>query len=62
MNGRLADDFRRLLYEIDSETDRLIASGDEVVRQIGFRIQEHVRRLQRLADELGAREWKRGGG
>ena len=39
---RMADDFRRLLYEIEAEADRLTAAGDDVIRQIGYRIGDHV--------------------
>jgi hypothetical protein len=60
---RMADDFRRLLYEIDGEVDKLTRQGvDQVYRNIGYNIQETVLRLQRLADELGRREWDRGSG
>jgi hypothetical protein len=59
---RIADDSRRLLYEIEAEADRLTAAGDDVIRQIGHRIGDHVLSLRRLADELGRREWDRGSG
>ena len=60
---RMADDFRRHIEVIDSEADRLTRQGvDPIYRNIGYAIQEEVRRLRRLADELGSREWERGGG
>jgi hypothetical protein len=59
----MADDFRRHIEAIDSEADRLTRQGvDQQYRSIGWAIQDECTRLRRLADELGSREWERGGG
>jgi len=60
---RMADDFRRHIEAIDSEAEKLTHQAvDPVYRNIGYAIQDEVVRLQRLADELGSREWERGSG